>query len=287
MFHMPAFVFVSGFFSKGFVQRGVIEEKRLIGFLVLYVVFMVAEWLVKAVFTGRISMLYIFSPSGAPWYLLCMFLWYLLILLCSKIRSRLMLAIAIMSGLVVGMHSDTGDFLALSRCIVFFPFFLVGYYCDGSFVSGIKPWMKVLASVVLLSVLLLSYIYQDFFVRHSLILYGASPYKSRFFGLLERGVRYVSAGILVVALLCVIPNTGLLFTYIGRRTIAIYIIHRLLRDICRYVGVYDFLHSDTQVMVFCIACSVIITYVCSGKRLTDYFNKAFSSEYRCLLRAWQ
>ena len=43
-FHMPTFVFVSGFFSKKYIDKGG-QAGKLAGFIIIFIAFMVLLWL--------------------------------------------------------------------------------------------------------------------------------------------------------------------------------------------------------------------------------------------------
>ena len=284
LFHMPAFIFVSGHFSKSYVRKGASDIRRLIGFLVLYVLYCLADWAIEIITSKSLYIRSIFSPTGAQWYLLCMFLWYLLIPHCAKIRPWIMLLLSIITGLLVGADYRTGAFLSLSRCIVFLPFFLAGYFFDGSLIAKIKPWMKAISGVILLLALLTAYLCPDFFAKHITILYGDSPYSSITSGIIERFVWYIVAIILITALFCVIPHGRNMFTYIGQRTLAVYIFHRLIRTLLLNIGIYNIFSSETETFTFCLTSSVVLTFILSEKHLSEFVNKAFTAKYGWLLK---
>lgn len=284
LFHMPAFVFVSGYFSKQYVAKGASDVKRLIGFLVLYLLFSVAIWIIRMVCNRDISMIFIFTPSGAPWYLMCMFIWYCIIPYCDKIRPIIMMALSMLAGLLIGLEWQAGDFLALSRCFVFFPFFVLGYHFDYKLITGAKPYKRIISGILLIAVFIAICLFPDFFVKHTNVMYGDSAYTRFASGLFERFIWYISAMIIVLAFLHVIPQKRCFFTYIGQRTMVIYIIHRLIRDICQYLGFYKILPSDFWALVICIAFSAVITFLLSAKGLTDLFNKVFNARYSLLLK---
>lgn len=77
LFHMPAFVFVSGFFSKRYINKlkatGEIEVNKIAGYLCLYVILNLMIWLVSFIFHGTsLFSIDLLRMEGAPWYLLAM-----------------------------------------------------------------------------------------------------------------------------------------------------------------------------------------------------------------------
>lgn len=273
LFHMPAFVFVSGYFSKRYVQNGGNNTRKLIGFLVLYSLYCSPNWIISILHKEPVL---IFTPTGAQWYLLCMFLWYLLVPHCAKIKPLPMIIISLLIGLLIGMDNSAGDFLSLSRCIVFFPFFLAGYYFDSTKYVSVNTRKKLIAISILILALACAYLFSNFFEQYYPTLYGARAYAAVLPGTIARSVWYICAGILITALLRVIPHKKLPFTYIGQRTLAIYILHRPIRGVCKYLGLYKHLYSDTQVLLVCVVISIILTVLLSAKPITSLLNKAFT-----------
>ena len=73
VFHMPLFVFVSGYFAKTFYKNGRYDYRKLLYLGKAYLVFVVAIQLVYAISGYQaFSQINFFSQSGAPWYLFAM-----------------------------------------------------------------------------------------------------------------------------------------------------------------------------------------------------------------------
>lgn len=285
-FHMPAFVFVSGYFSKSYVKRGASDASKLAGFLFLYLFFMVALWLLQGLFAGRFSRFSLFTTGAAPWYLMCMFLWYLLIPCCARVRPLPMLLVSVLVGLLIGTDDGAGAFLSLSRCLVFFPFFLAGYHFDGTWLLKIKPWMRAAAGGLLLAAFLgILFRFPSLEPYHP-ILYAADSYARCSFtdaqGMLVRLVWYVLAGLLVGAVICLAPGQKLFFTYLGERTLSIYILHRLLAYAGQQLGMYDILGEGKKLLFFCVLLSAAVTFLCSGRRTAALFNRVFAWRWGAL-----
>ena len=80
VFHMPLFVFVSGYFSKRIYKDGRFNFKKILYLIKAYIVFVIAIQAVYAISGFRsFSEINFFSQSGAPWYLFAMIVWYLMI----------------------------------------------------------------------------------------------------------------------------------------------------------------------------------------------------------------
>lgn len=140
-FHMPAFVFISGLLAQRIytrVSKPHFNGRRWCSTLWLYLLFQFILFFSEIPAYGRTTRFPDFlHTSGAPWYLLALLLWYLMIpffdayrdLPCSLIAWILLTILSLAGGyLASGALAGLGDFLALDRVIAFAPFFFAGYF---------------------------------------------------------------------------------------------------------------------------------------------------------------
>lgn len=140
-FHMPAFVFVSGLLAQHIyirVPNRYFNGRRWCSTLWLYLLFQFILFFSEIPAYGRTTRFPDFlHTSGAPWYLLALLLWYLMIPFfyayrnfpCSLIAWILLTIMSLAGGyLASGALAGLGDFLALDRVIAFAPFFFAGYF---------------------------------------------------------------------------------------------------------------------------------------------------------------
>ena len=280
LFHMPAFVFVSGFFAKSYVKRGGSDTNKLIGFLFMYALFVLALGILKSIFSNSLSFPNPFSTTSAQWYLLCMFFWYLVIPHVARIHPAVSLAITIITALLIGAFIPDGSFLSLSRFFVFLPFFIAGYHVSGEWIKRIRPWMTVLSVVILIAAFLVCLVGMEMLKPYYPLANASGSYASLSLsnatGIAARLVWYAVSSVLTCAVLCVVPKRHTIFTYIGERTLAVYILHRLIRELFVRVGAYDYLGSGITFLLVCLVVSAVVTFVCSGRRTSALLNKAFS-----------
>lgn len=119
VFHMPAFVFVSGYFSRaeGNTAPGIIQ------LAISYILFNSAMmWFCLGVFGMRPMML---TPYYSTWYLLALIWWRLSLPFLS--RCRYILVASVVVAVAVGFSDDIGNQFALARTFAFYPFFIAGY----------------------------------------------------------------------------------------------------------------------------------------------------------------
>lgn len=140
-FHMPAFVFISGLLAQRIytrVPKPHFNWCRWCSTLWLYLLFQFILFFSEIPAYGRTTRFPDFlHTSGAPWYLLALLLWYLMIPFFDAYRNFpysliawILLTIMSLAGgyLASGALAGLGDFLALDRVIAFAPFFFAGYF---------------------------------------------------------------------------------------------------------------------------------------------------------------
>ncbi|KPC73023.1 membrane protein, partial [Streptomyces sp. NRRL WC-3753] len=124
-FHMPAFIVISGYFSRSFDMRKDRLQRLVTGVAVPYILFETAYSLFKRWAdddpTHPISLL---DPWYLTWFLIALFIWRLTTPLWKIVRWPVPLALAL--ALLASVSPDIGDDLDLQRVLQFLPFFVVG-----------------------------------------------------------------------------------------------------------------------------------------------------------------
>lgn len=123
-FHMPLFVFLSGYFTKK-------NRQLLSGIRSVFEIFIVFHIYYTVITRSFPYTLYdLLTPQWIYWYLLSLVFWRLLVLYLpfDKWNKVAVCLSSIVMGIVIGCIPFIGYPLSLSRTIVFFPFFILGYY---------------------------------------------------------------------------------------------------------------------------------------------------------------
>lgn len=124
-FHMPVFVFVSGYFANFSIKRTI---KKL---LYPYILFQFLYLLFAKHVLNLDNLIQFTTPYWLLWYLWAMVIWTLMIpvIKSSKIEKKVVfLVIVTIVSISIGYENAIGRILSLSRIFVFFPFFICGYY---------------------------------------------------------------------------------------------------------------------------------------------------------------
>lgn len=130
-FHMPVFIFASGYFAS------TNTKKTLSRLIPLYLVFQILQIVIKYLYAYSVDPetavfeFQLFKPEWTLWYLMALILYSLIIPLFDtddrkkQVRN---IVLAIGAGLIIGFTPYTDNFLAISRMVTFLPFFLFGFY---------------------------------------------------------------------------------------------------------------------------------------------------------------
>lgn len=242
--------------------------------------------------------------SGAPWYLLALLLWYLMIPFFYAYRNFpysliawILLTIMSLAGgyLASGALAGLGDFLALDRVIAFAPFFFAGYFIGPErlmrFLKKKRGIVLLLTALGLLCFALVGTQTFDRLLPYKNVVYGAWYYRfhpeqnpAAFPGALAaqlwliRLAWFLVSGLMSFALLALMPNRRLpLVTTIGQRTLQIYILHRPIRDLLLAGGFITAAGPENSAHVLLLlALSILMTIVLSAgilQRLFDTIQK--------------
>ena len=269
LFHMPVFIFAAGlFFDKHNVTKCC---SRVVFFIVLFVAMEIVTWLTDAMLfhTTSISLFYV---NGMSWFLFAMPVWCAVLSLLRYVNPIVLIAFFTILALFTGYDDGIGAFLALSRIIVFFPFFILGTIIDKEklMAAANKLIVKIIALVVLLlSFILILIVYDDIRWMESM-LSGQNPFsamgKFNEYGCIVRFCSYIMTFIVGTAFILVIPCGNLPITSLGQRSLGVYFWDSVLYD------VQVFLAPVLHVWQFFVI-AIIVTLLLSTKYVFAPFKK--------------
>ena len=224
IFHMPAFVFISGYLSKK--PQNVLKNFK--NLLIPYVLGYTLTWY-SQIWLGRSVDYEILRPTGSVmWYILALFIYRLTIEALGKIRFIVLLSI--LFALWAGTRSEFTTFLSSSRIVVFFPFFVAGYLWKSEYITAIRKfkgkWILVVISGVLLWAIPNYMIPNEMGIaifrgNHGYQLCGLTDPQ----GVILRLLMYLVSFVVVYTMLALVPDIKLPLTYVGRHTMGIYFFH--------------------------------------------------------------
>ncbi|RDI47690.1 acyltransferase family protein [Falsibacillus pallidus] len=270
-FHMPAFILVSGYFAKGFYNKGYIwklTKKLILPYLIFQTIYTVFYYYLYDKSTFAVDPL---NPQWALWFLLSLFCWNLLLLAFAKLKPIPSLALAFAIGLLVGYFDWISNYLSLSRTFVFFPLFLLGYFMDRKTFSRLtETKSKIFTSVIILTVLVSMYLFPDWNEKWLL---GSKPYdvlgaEVPYSALLRAGV-YILNIVMVLCFFSYVPDKKYFFTKWGKNTLYVYLLHGFLIKTFRESDVSNHYSFDIGTYVILALVSFMLSILLSSKFITS------------------
>lgn len=236
-FHMPTFIFISGYLSKSFLKKDPAAQiQRIATYVILY---LAAQITVAAfeifILKDKITMSLFYARSSL-WFLVCLIGWYVLLPIFGRIKWQYIMPCLFIFALIAGYDKLLNNNFSASRMIVHFPFFMAGYFMTPKFFEFIKKrWVKIVSVFVLAGFLALFVFVIGKSGMSAAIVTCNTPYKDCHLGFLPkplwwtaRLVFYISAALLATAFLSIIPQKETFFSKLGSRTLAVYILHRFV-----------------------------------------------------------
>lgn len=284
-FHMPAFIFLAGFYAKGSGNRKYIVKlaKKL---LVPYLIF-------QLLYTGYYFFIGkdgwqngIFYPQWSLWFLCSLFSWHILLAFFKKFPALLSVSLAVLIGILVGYFGEIGHTFSLSRTFVFFPFFLLGYWVTEEQVMWLKRKSVKLASVlVLLSAGVAIYFAPDLNSGWLLASKSYGDLEMPAYGGLARLFVYATSVLMAMSVLAWIPQKNSRLTHLGTRTLYVYLLHGFLIQLFRQA---DILHVNNIVDLVGIALlSAAIVLVLSTKPIQGLWQPFIEGRMTIIKNAFE
>ena len=262
-FHMPCFLFVTGYFAR-------FDAKKLAKRLLLpYGVFQVLYTLFDCLYVHPETefVLQFTLPYWITWYLLTVFCLCFLIPILETNRPWVAmrnLALLTLVSLYAGTDSNAGNYLALGRTLVFLPCFFLGYYSGTVFaptlVEGLRQRRWVLLPVLAVGVLLYEYTLKRA-GGTCWLLYGAYSYKASNAGPLLRLLTLAGSMTWMLLLICLSPSRRIpLVSEIGARTMPIYLLHGFVQRVLYKTHALPYGQSESYMLALGITVVIVILF---------------------------
>ncbi|QKY70529.1 acyltransferase family protein [Lentibacillus sp. CBA3610] len=224
-FHMPAFIFLAGFFAKGsgnikYIMK--LAQKLLVPYLIFQILY-TGYYVLIGKDGWQTEMFY---PHWSLWFLFSLFSWHMLLIWFKKMPALMGLSISVGIGLIVGYFGEIGHTFSLSRTFVFFPFFLMGYWLTQNHLMWLKRLQLRIAAVVVMAVAAVAIYYApDFNTGWLLASKSYSSLGLPEYGIIARLLVYVTSAVMAASVLAWIPAKRSRLTVLGTRTLYVYLLH--------------------------------------------------------------
>lgn len=255
LFHMPAMILLSGYFSKA--ELNLSGVKATLGLVATWVTFEVIWIFYRWAIDGdgwRDSFLIV--PSWTLWFLVTLITLRIILPFIAALKHPLIVSIAI--ALIAGLSSSIGAEFSAMRTLAFLPFFVFGYLArthgwlaghrflhpSAALKTGAWFVLAAIAAVFVAIPNLRALFRVDVWVtwRDSywdLLDFGAVS--TAFAGLGMRAFFIALAFVMTFAVLVLIPRKTSVLTVWGTRTLYLYLLHGFVVYALRHYGVIDFI----------------------------------------------
>ncbi|MGN1166779.1 MAG: acyltransferase family protein [Lachnospiraceae bacterium] len=253
IFHMPLFIFISGLFQKKYSDGRKLNGNRVLSFILLGYVCKIVKFLMERFVYGLDTSFHLLSEDGIPWFMFVLAACMSIMYLCRNIRPVYLLTISILIACFVGYDKEIGDFLCLSRIVVYFPFYAMGYYLEPKQVAEFvkSKYIKIASGVVLVFVLYLCTVHLDVFYQTRHLWTGRNHFNQWDLergGFILRAGCYILTSLIGISVLSLIPDLKIPFiTENGKHTIRVYFWHIFIIKFLYYYGFENILFETGAV----------------------------------------
>ncbi|MFJ5728240.1 acyltransferase family protein [Streptomyces paradoxus] len=266
-FHMPAFILISGYFSRSFDMRPDRLKRLITGVAVPYIIFETAYPLFKRVVDNdphqEISLL---DPWYLTWFLVALFIWRLTTPIWNLVRWPLPLALGL--AMLATVTPEIGDDLDLQRVLQFLPFFVLGLVMKPEHFHMVRRRSVRIASVPVFAVALAFSWWAVprmntawFYHRDAAQELGAPWWTGPVMVLAMFGCSLV----LTACFFAWVPRRHMWFTALGAGTLYGYLLHGFLVKAGDYQGWFEasWLHRPAGEILVTVLAAAVVTVLCT------------------------
>lgn len=286
LFHMAAFIFISGYFSKNTEKcRDNAFESLLIPFIILDIL----SYLKGTLLHELTEPFQLLKPLWGLWFFLALFAWRFL--LKDIVKIRFILPISFIFALLSGFTGVATEKMALGRIIAFLPFFLLGYYCNKDMIEKVKKIPKIIPIIIIILFLGFSILNWEYRILSFESLYLRRAYESGAFAwymnpaLYERLFVYIGGILLTASLICLISSKHTIFSFIGQNSITVYIIHILLVPTLKRFSLFD--NNPMLYFLYSLVITLLITWVAALPFVKNGYDFVINLIKRLIFKPYQ
>ncbi|WPB92244.1 acyltransferase family protein [Streptomyces malaysiensis] len=266
-FHMPAFILISGYFSRNFDLRPDRLKRLITGIAVPYVLFEVAYTFFKRWADDDPSYpISLLDPWYLTWFLIALFVWRLTTPLWRIVRWPVALALGVAA--LAACSPKIGDDLDLQRVLQFLPFFVVGLHMRPEHFRMIRRRaVRRLSVPVVAAALVFAYwavpqMNPEWFYRRDSAQELGAPW---WVGTVMTFALFGCSMVLTVCFLAWVPRRRMWFTVLGAGTLYGYLLHGFLAKGSRFWDWYDhpWLHRPLGEIVVTAVAVAVVTALCT------------------------
>ena len=269
-FHMPLFIFCSGFVSKSENSKSI---KTIFKLLIMYLIFNFSHAFILYYYNHqKINFL---QPYHSYWYLLSLIYWRLIINFVAN--QYFSIIISFILSFLIGFSGEK-NIISLKRTVSFFPYFLAGYKLSKHNLEDIIKFgdnYYIYIIIIFIIFFPLSFKYISIIeIGHSMMAGNYRTYKE---DILIRIKLFIFSFLIISFSLLQISNKKIpLLTTIGKNTLYIYLFHRIITIVIDK----EFLHhieSEICIILFSFLFTLFILLTFSSNGLISKTNSFINS----------
>ncbi|MEU6380278.1 acyltransferase family protein [Streptomyces sp. NPDC046909] len=266
-FHMPAFIIISGFFSRSFDMRPDRLRRLITGVAVPYIVFETAYSLYHRYFENTpghpISLL---DPWYLTWFLCALFVWRMATPILKMIRRPLPFALGV--AMLASVTPSIGDDLDLQRILQFLPYFVLGLCMKAEHFHMVRTRaVRILSVPVFAAALAVGWWAVPrmntswFYHRDAAQQLGAPWWAGPVMVLAMFGCSLL----LTACFFAWVPRRNMWFTALGAGTLYGYLLHGFVVKAAAYEGWFDhaWLHRPLGEILVTLLAGAVVTLLCT------------------------
>ncbi|WAX76406.1 acyltransferase family protein [Streptomyces sp. KMM 9044] len=267
-FHMPTFIIISGYFSRGFDWSPAKIKRLITGVAVPYVVFEVAYTFFTRWSDNEpdrsISLL---DPLYLTWFLAALFIWRLTTPIWQTLRRPLPVALAVAA--LATLAPSIGKDLDLHRTLQFLPYFVLGLLLKKEHFEMVRRReVRILAVPVFAGALVVAYWsvtwmdYAWFFHNSSAEDLGSPAWHGPLMTLAIFGC----SAVLVACFVALVPRRRTWFTALGAGTLYGYLLHGFFIQAANHWhwSRNDWFHTPVGETAVTAIAAVVVTALCTA-----------------------
>lgn len=266
-FHMPLFIFISGYFHS---DRN--TTKKVLFYTSLGFLYKIVSFLIDRLNGDSQYIFNLLADSGLAWFMFVLAIYTFALSLLKDQNKKFILIGSIILACFIGYDKSIGDFLYLSRAIIFFPFYLLGTMIKSFDILEFKrkyPLLKVVALLIFIAwgILCITKVNTLYGLRY--MFSGRHPFPDGIitYGPIIRLACYIISAVLGLSLILLTTSKKIKWiSDFGKNTINVYFWHLNLFYIFKSFIDFNSIYSSFSFgFLLYITATIVVTVILSTK----------------------
>ena len=261
------FIFISGYFHS---DRN--TTKKVLFYTSLGFLYKIVSFLIDRLNGDSQYIFNLLADSGLAWFMFVLAIYTFALSLLKDQNKKFILIGSIILACFIGYDKSIGDFLYLSRAIIFFPFYLLGTMMKSFDILEFKrkyPLLKVVALLIFIAwgILCITKVNTLYGLRY--MFSGRHPFPDGIitYGPIIRLACYIISIVLSISLIILISSKNIKWiSNFGKNTINVYFWHLNLFYIFKsYINLNSIYSSFSLGFIVYIITTIVVTVILSTK----------------------